>query len=329
MHAVGQDADRTQVVPGSPATGDRTQAIQGRPGDRTQVVQGGGFGQNTGGYNSQYYTEGPGWQGQGGQESTPWGGSEFPPLGPTGNWGVKQGPEVFENGGGGKGRRVIMIVAAVVVLALIGGGIWYFTSGNKGNNQASGGGHTTTAPPTTTKPKPKPKPAHPDEPLIDQVPPVVGTLHQRGSVVNVSDLVQKQIADQTVTGLLTQAGVQQVVWRDGSKAADQYGPTPDYFSVTVIPLNSADAAESLAQQLRHYQEAGGLTYVKPPVPGVPSTIVFEKHSAPQVTIYRGLWVCGNYVVWANVDQSPTTDEQALTKSFQREIVSLTQAFPAE
>jgi flagellar basal body-associated protein FliL len=322
MQPVGQDAERTQVVPGSPAAGDRTQAIQGRPGDRTQVVQ--GFGQNQGGYNAQYYTtEGPGWQGQ---ESSPWSGSEFPPLGPAGNWGVKQGPEVFETGGGGKGRRVFLIVAIVVVLALVGGGIYFFTS-QHGSNQATGGGHPTTT--TTAPPKPKPKPVHPDEPLLDQVPPVVGTLNQRGLLVNVSDLVQKQIADQAATTLFTQAGVQQVAWRDGSKAADQFGPTPDYFSVTVIPLNSADAATSLAQQLRRYQESNGLTYVHPPVQGVPSTIVFEKHTAPSVTIYRGLWVCGNYVIWVNVVQQPTTNEQALTTSFQREIVSLTQAFPAE
>ncbi len=327
MRPVGQDADRTQVVPGSPATGDRTQAIQGRPGDRTQVVQQ-GFGQQPGAYNAQqqYYTDGPGWQGGQGQEPTPWGGSEFPPLGPTGNWGVKQGPEVFGTGGGGKGKRTIAIVAAVVVLVLIGGGVYYFTSGHGGGKQQPQAG--PTAKPTTTTPKPRPTPANPDEPLIDQIPPVVGTVNPRGQLIDTSDLVQMQVTDQTVVGLLTQAGVQQVAWRAGSKAPDQYGPTRDYFSVIVIPQDSADAADSLAQQIQHYQEDNGMTAVKPAVPGVPSTIVFEKHTAPSL-IDRGLWVCGDDVVWVNVDQQPATDDQALTKSFQREIVSLTQSFPAQ
>jgi hypothetical protein len=321
----GQDADRTQVVPGSATNAERTQAIQARPGDRTQVVQPGYGGQNTGGYNAQYYTEGPGWQGGG--DSTPWGGAEFPPLGPAGNWGVKQGPEVFETGGGGKGKRVIAIVAAVVVLALIGGGIWFFTSGNKNNdNQAGGGGHPTTV---TTTTKPKPTPAHPDEPLLQQVPPVIGTQHARSAELSVSQALHRPIIDQSMATILTQAGVQQMVWRDGSKTADQYGPTPDYFSVTVIPVSTPDAADALAQQIRRYQEQNGLTFVPPPVPGVPSTITVEKHTAPQMTIYRGLWVCGSDVIWLNVQQAPTTNEQALTKSFQREVVSLTQSFPAE
>lgn len=334
MPPVGQDADSTQVVPGSPAASERTQAIQARPGDRTQVVQP-GYGQHAGGYHSQqqgqqYYTEGPGWPGQQGQDSTPWGGAEFPPLGPVGgNWGVKQGPEIFAGGGGGgKGKRVIAIVAAVVVLVLIGGGIYFFTSRGHGSATVAQT-DTTTKPTTTTRPKPKPTPAHPDEPLIDQVPPVVGTTNQRSAELSVAQALQRQIIDKTTAGILDQAGVEQMVWRDGSKAPDQFGPTPDYFSVTVIPVGTPDAATSLAQQIQHYQEDNGLTFVKPPVPGVPSTIVFEKHTAPAVTIYRGLWVCGNDVVWVNVDQQPTTDQQALTTSFQREIVSLTQSFPAQ
>lgn len=327
MRPVEPDADRTQVVPGSPATGDRTQAIPGRPGDRTQVVQQ-GFGQQPGGYNAQpqYYTDGPGWPGQG-QESMPWDGAEFPPLGPTGSWAVKQGPEVFENGSGGKGKRIIAIVAAVVVLVLVGGGIYFFTSGHSGGTNQAQGGHPTRS--TTTKPVPKPTPANPGEPLIDQVPPVVGTLHQRSAVLSVSAALKRPIIDQTMADILDQAGVQQMAWRDGSKAADQDGPTPDYFSVTVFPVSTAHGADSLAQQIQHYQENNGLTQVKPSVPGVPSTIVFQIHTAPSVTIYRGLWVCGNDVIWVNVDQQPTTNEQALTTSFQREIVSLTQSFPAQ
>lgn len=325
MRPVGQpDAERTQVVPGSPGTGERTQMLQGRPGDPTQVVQGG---QNAGGYGAQYYTDTPGRQQ--GQERTPWGGSEFLPLGAAGSWGVKQGPEVFETGGNGKGRRIITIVAAVVVLALIGGGIWFFTTQRGGgNNQAQGGGPATTTT-TTTRPKPKPTPVHPDEPLLDQVPPVVGTVSPHSEVVNVPDLVQKHVTDQTVVGLLTQAGVQQVVWRTGSKAPDQYGPTSDYFSVVAIPLNDANSADSLARQIQHYQDIGGFTHLSQPVPGVPSSILVEKNGSPGETIYRALWSCGPDVIWLSVDQQPTTNVQALAQSLEREVVSLTQSFPAQ
>lgn len=319
MYPVSGPADATQVVPG---TDGRNQAVGPGDADRTQIV-----------HNNPYAQQPYGQQ----QIQSPWPGPDQSNLyssdnmpnwntpGAFGDW-PKQGPEVFGSAGSGNGgRRVLLIALVVVVVVGLGVGGWLLF-GTKSSAQA--GGHSTT-PTTTAPPRPRPEPVHPDEPLLTQVPPVVGTINQRGAMLDVSDLVHRQLVDQTVAGLLTQAGVQQVAWRDGSKAPDQYGPTPDYFSVIVIPVSTAAGADSLAAQIRHYQEANGLTYVPPPVPAVPSTIVFEKHTAPSATLYRGLWVCGDDVVWVNVDQQPTTNQVALTTSFQREIVALTQSFPAQ
>ena len=99
--------------------------------------------------------------------------------------------------------------------------------------------------------------------------------------------------------------------------------------MTVIQQDSPDAADSLEKQLQQYQQENGMTTVKQAVPGVPSTIVFQQNSTHDVSIDRGIWVCGNDVIWVNVVQQPTKDLAALTTSFQREIVSLTQSFPAQ
>jgi hypothetical protein len=135
--------DRTQVVPSSPVAQDRTQVVQSRPDERTQVV-----GPNSDGFGVQYYTPMPDTQGWQGQDSTPWGGAEFPPLAPLGNWGAKHGPEVFDTGGDNT-RRIIAIVAAVVVLALIGGGIWWFTTGSAAPTTT----HTPTPPTSAAAPR--------------------------------------------------------------------------------------------------------------------------------------------------------------------------------
>jgi flagellar basal body-associated protein FliL len=334
------DADRTQVVSGD-SGGERTQIVRGYTGPGTPPPGFPGPGTPPPGFPQQQQQH-PQQQGYPQQQGNPW--SSQPPAGdfspPWGNendlpanfgnatW-LRQGPEVFNDAPSGKKSKVLIIVASVVVVLLIAGGVFYFaTKPGSGTTPVAQGKHTPTRT-KTTPPKPKPTPVHPDEPLLDQIPPVVGTVNTRGQLIDTSDLLKMGVNDQTAVDLLTQAGVDQVAWRAGSKAADQYGPTPDYFSVTVIPQDTPDAADTLARQLQHYQEDSGFTAVRQTLPGVPPTIAFEQNNAPKLSIDRGLWVCGDDVIWVNVVQQPPTNQQALATSFQREIVSLTQSFPAQ
>lgn len=173
----GGDADKTQVVPGQTAEGDRTQAVGGwqtaRPGgdaDRTQVVPGVPTQSMAGGQPPrpappQSPPAGfpqPGWQQQPYDElAPPWAGSEFPPLAATGTpaW-IKQGPEVFdEDRSSGKAGRIVAIIASVVVLAGIAfGAFWIWGRGNDDNNAGGPGTSTTKQTPTTTTSKPPPDP---------------------------------------------------------------------------------------------------------------------------------------------------------------------------
>lgn len=263
MRPVGQsDAERTQVVP---SQGDRTQVVQGRPGDRTQVVPGS---PNSGGFAAQYYTQqpdGPSWQGQ---ESTPWGGSEFPPLGAAGNWGLKQGPEIFETGGGGKSRWIIAIVAAVVVLALIGGGIWWFTSGNKGSAQAGTTPTTTHRPPPTST-----TPAGPKQPLAGlpgrQDPGASGP-----TTVQMS--LQKQMFAPSEASLMADCGatdgVTQTLFQDTWLT-----------QVHVFTCSSATAAMTAAQALLAKQGGFGYRQIAGPN-GLPTMYADHLTDVPNVPV---------------------------------------------
>lgn len=170
------EADRTQVVHGD---ADRTQAVggwqtarpQGEDADRTQVVPG---------VPPQAYAAGmqprpapPPGQGQspfpphpshqGGWHSddpnSPWAGSDFPPLAPTGSpdW-VRQGPEVFEDSGGPKKGMVAVIIAGVLVVAILGFGVWWFATRDDQSAQPNNENPPATATPTSTAPSGPPRP---------------------------------------------------------------------------------------------------------------------------------------------------------------------------
>lgn len=345
------NADQTQVVPGAPGrppgqggwqasrpasapAGDQTQVLPGVP---TQSMVGGvprpapwpGGPQSPQSPPRGFAPQPPqgGWSGQ--ESDPPWGGGDFPPLATAGGaeW-LKQGPEVFERSHGSKGRQITLIVVAIVLVAGLGVGA-FFLFGRGGPSQQAGGGHQTVQT-TTSKPKPKPRPAHPDEPLLQQLAPVVGTINARGATFTDSgDLLSKHLIDEAAANLFSAAGVQQVAWRDGSKAADQDGPTADYFSVMAISLDGPDSAAQLAQRLQEYQHTNGFVQVPQALPAVPSAVVVQKNVSPNAGLYRGIWVVGSDVIWVNVDQTPLSSESALGASFGREIQALLPSFPAQ
>lgn len=313
----GPASDQTQVLPGVP-----TQQMVGGMPRPAPPWQGGpqspprGFAPQTPG----------GWSGQ--ESDPPWGGGrDFPPLATAGSaeW-LKQGPEVFDRSNGSKARQITLIVVAIVLVAGLGVGA-FFLFGHGPSQQA--GGHQPVAT-TTVKPKPKPQPAHPDEPLLDQLAPVIGTINARGATFAASgDLLSKHLIDEATANLFSAAGVQQVAWRDGSKTADQNGPTADYFSVMAISLASPDGAAQLAQRLQDYQHTNGFVQVPQALPSVPSAVFVQKNVSSSGGLYRGIWVVGSDVIWVNVDQTPLSSESALGASFGREIQALLPSFPAQ
>jgi hypothetical protein len=344
--------DATQVVPGSPGRADRTASGPGwqasrpavDPGDQTQILPGVPPQSRVGGMPPRPapWSAGPqspphgfatqpagGWRPQ--ESDPPWGGSEFPPLASASgaDW-LKQGPEVFDRSGGSKGRQITLIVVVIVLVAGLGVGAFFVFNHGGSSQQASGNNHPAVQTTTKPKPKPQPKPVHPDEPLLDQLAPVVGTINARGGTFSTSsDLLSRHLIDEATANLFSAAGVQQVAWRDGSKAADQAGPTADYFSVMAIALSSPDSANQLAARLQHYQDTNGFAQVPQALPSVPSTVVVQKNVSSSTALYRGIWVCGNYVVWVNVDQTPLSSESALVTSFGREVRTLLPSLPAQ
>ena len=133
---------------------------------------------------------------------------------------------------------------------------------------------------------------------------------------------------QRLQAITAAAGGDKSAWKAGNKTADEFGPTPDRFSVLVIPTKSeADAAE-LVVKLKAYQETRGLVFVKDPLPDMPASVVFEKKIAPDLALYRGIYASGKNLVRVNVDQFPPAGEAGLSGSYQRQVQAMLKAFPA-
>ncbi|KAA2263698.1 hypothetical protein F0L68_09405 [Solihabitans fulvus] len=196
--AGGQEADRTQVV--SSSAGQAAHAGGQQEADRTQVVSSPGQQQQQQ-YPAQAYGQPsqPGWQQQQQDVAPPWAGTDMPALDTS--WGMRQGPEVFDDKpGGNKAGKVIGIVLAIVVLAGLGfGGYMLWGKGSGGGDVAAS---TTTT--TTTKTTP-PKPKVPPGPFVE----VPGGTSQFNAV-SIANALQAKVPTLEEATLLQNNGVTEV-----------------------------------------------------------------------------------------------------------------------
>ncbi|MEU0880011.1 hypothetical protein ABZ345_15525 [Lentzea sp. NPDC005914] len=321
--------DATQVVTPQAPPSAATQNINP---DATQVV-------NTGARNSdsertQYVRPVQPPPGGGWQSAPPQGGPAAPPPWLSGDGGfgaesspgwVAQGPEVFDEKSSGAGKKILVVLLVVLVLGGIGTGVYFLVNRKGGGGGEETQGQSTSQTPTTTS---KPKPTEPLEILLDQIPAPGGKKDLKIEVSATARLVELKMLDQGEADLLTAVKITKVPFKSGQKDPDQFGPTPDSFSVMVFPTNSEAEAETLVAQLKAYQEAHGLVFIKEPLPNMPLSVLFEKKVDNDAALYRGLWASGKNVVRVNVDQVPMTGEASLSGSYQRQVQAALKSFPA-
>jgi hypothetical protein len=216
MRPVGTDSDSTQVVAGTQAA-DRTQVVPGAPRQQGQFPA--QYPPQQGGH--------AGWSQRQPDTSAPWAGSEFPPLGATGNWALKQGPEVFGSSGSGV-RRLMVVLAVVVVLAGLGVGA-YFLFFNNHSNSANGGGGGTTHP-TTTAPKPRPDPL-----AIIRLP---GRPDDRSGIKAFADVVNNK--------LLTDGENQRFLSAGATTTRMASSTLPNGLHITVMAVRTTSASDAAA-----------------------------------------------------------------------------------
>jgi hypothetical protein len=342
-----EDADKTQIVSGqdqgwqtarpSGPDSERTQVVPGIPGVPPQSVAGGQQPRPAPGIfpQQQGFPPPPGWQQPEEDLSPPWAGSTFPPLAATGSpdW-ARQGPEVFEDSSSSSsGKRILLILLVVLVLGGIGAGV-YFLAINKDDEPNNQGGQqtagqttepTSQAPTTTTTPRP----TDPNVALLEDMPKPPASLQQDGKVIQVAQLVELKLMEAPEVQLLTAAGVKQVPWRTGVRKPPEDGPTPDALSAMVIPTDSPEAAKTLLQGLRAYQETVGFIFIPEPLPNMPPTVVFEKRITPEVMVYRGLYVSGKNLIRITTIQAPRVEEAHLSGSYRNHTEVMLRTFPPE
>ncbi|MFE9744190.1 hypothetical protein ACFYOT_04740 [Saccharothrix saharensis] len=329
-----ESPDKTQVVSAHPPQNpDATQVVTSQGGDseRTQFVR---PVTPAGGWPAPAQpgppVPMPGPPGQPGQQvgsgMPPWGGDNFFQEQPPG-W-IAQGPEVFDDKPSSTGKRILVIVLVLVVLGGIGAGVWFFTKSGGDTPSDPVGQSTAQQTAETSTTTSKPAPTDPLEILLEQIPEPGGRGDLKIEVATTERLVELGALTQGEADLLAGVNVSNVPFKAGKKEADEFGPTPDSFSIMVIPTAGEADAAALVDRLKVFQEANGLVHVKEPLPNMPPSLVFEKSVANEAAVYRGLWVSGKNVVRVNVEQVPMTGEAGLSGSYQRQTQSVLKVFPA-
>lgn len=302
-------AERTQVVqpwqpqqqppqqhPGSPAGGFQ-QPYPQRPGEHSPS---GGFAQP-----AQQQQQQGGWNTPQDQ-SPPWGGSEFPPLAPSGNdtsW-VSQGPESFQiKPSSGAKRKVVIAAIAVVVLAGIGVGVWALLSNTVGEDpvaqQTSGQQQPPPAPSTTPLPEPpaaKPEPSGNDTALAD----LAGSPRAGGGTFDIAKLKTAKFLPDPMIAQIERAKMTEALLKTN---------TDGEVTLSLIALDFPDAQGSskVAQEYGNAQLEGGLTAQRElAMRGVP---VFVGKSADS-TVYRAVYILYTRVIVVEAFGPEAQAEQA-------------------
>ncbi|MFD6065877.1 DUF1707 domain-containing protein [Amycolatopsis lurida] len=307
-------AERTQVVPpwqpqqqppqqqhpqqhpGSPAGGFQ-QPYPQRPGEHSPS---GGFAQPA-----------PPPQQQGGwntpeDQSPPWGGSEFPPLAPSGNdtsW-VSQGPESFQiKPSSGSKRKIVIAAIAVVVLAGVGVGVWALLSNTVGDNPTAQqtSSQQQPPPPPSTTPLPEPPAAKP-EPSANAaaLTDLTGTPRAGGGTFDIAKLKTAKFLPEPMIAQIERAKMTECLLKTN---------TDGEVTLSLIALDFPDAqgASKVAQEYGNAQLEGGLTADRDlAMRGVP---VFLGNS-PDSTVYRAVYVLYNRVIIVEAFGPEAQAEQA-------------------
>ncbi len=308
------DADKTQIVPGQNVNqSDRTQVVGGgwqaqAPGGddaaRTQVVP--GVPPQSGSFRPAPPQPGPGgfpppnqppWQ----QEqqyneelSPPWGGQEFLPLAAAGtpDW-ARQGPEVFENEKKSGTGKVIGIIAIVVVLLGVAAGAYFMF---KPDNTAGGGGPEETK---TSEQKTSEAPPEPEGPIAELPGESVdmSDVDDFEKVVALNYLTEQEIA-------IYQAGTAGEATIARSKVGEN--------NVIVLIVEVADAASAVTARdgLDTQQLDFGLVAREPAAPA--GVLASVNEAASRGPLIRAHYASGNFVVRIEV-QGP--DLESVNSTF--------------
>ncbi|MGY6656979.1 DUF1707 domain-containing protein [Amycolatopsis sp. TRM77291] len=300
-------AERTQVVPpwqpqqqppqqqhpGSPAGGFQQPYTQ-RPGEHSPS---GGF--------AQPQQPQQGWNTPQDQ-SPPWGGSEFPPLAPSGNdtsW-VSQGPESFQiKSSSGAKRKIVIAVIAVVVLAGVGVGAWALFSNTIEDNPTAQptAGQQQPPPAPTTTPLPEPPAAKP-EPSANAaaLTDLAGSPRAGGGTFDIAKLKSAKFLPEPMIAQIERAKMTEALLKTN---------TDGEITLSLIALDFPDAQGSskVAQEYGNAQLEGGLTAQRDlAMRGVP---VFVGKSTDS-TVYRAVYILYNRVIVVEAFGPEAQAEQA-------------------
>lgn len=276
MTRVGDDADRTQVIPRQSIGG---QAPSG-PGSWAPRAHWSNA--------DDYSAPGP-----------PWGGSDAETIVlPRDPW-VRRGPTAFDEGTSGKGPILGIIVIMVLVFVLATAGTVY--SLNDGSNTAqssptplSTAGPTATQTTTVALPEPPPEkspPAASKNALID--PP--GKARAGGGSFDLAALRTNHLLSAPMVDALTTAGM-----KDGLlKTTTDDGVTVGLYALTV---RSQSAAANVAQVYGTIQRDGGLRGNQQlSMVGVP---VFSAATDARDPVYRTVYVLYDRAIILEAFESP-------------------------
>jgi hypothetical protein len=304
----GEDAERTQVVPGT-APGFPRQSMPTGP----QQAQGGPGGPAG--------PQAPMWP-RTDQSQPPWGQQPLPTTTEP-SW-LRQGPEAFAaSESPGRGKQYALLALAVAVVLVVAGGIYYFVAPE---DDPSAGGPTTTVPTSQQPPTSTTVPISTVDQVFANMPRPPGEQDPNSGVISLETAIQLQLLAPEETVILDEAGVTKVAFRGSQKAADEHSPYPDEFGTLAFIATDGDAATEAVNKLKAYQEAAGLSLVPDPLPDLPESIVFEKDVKKDRSVYRGLYASDKFIVRINVVQQPLADEAALSGSYRRATTELIKLF---
>lgn len=307
----GEDADRTQVVPGSapgfPRQGVPTGPPQGPVGPH---VPGGPVG-----------PQAPMWP-RTDQVQPPWAQQQLPTTTEP-SW-LQQGPEAFTaTESRGRGKQYALLALAVIVVLVVAGGIAYFVVPEDDPNA---GGATTTVPTSQQPPTSTTVPISTVDQVFANMPKPPGEQDPNSGVISLDTAIQLQLLAPEEAVILEEAGVVKVAFRGSQKSADEHSPYPDEFGTMVFIATDGAAATEAVTKLKGYQEAAGLKLVPEPLPDMPKSIVLEKDVKADRSVYRGLYASERFVVRINVVQQPKADEAAQSGSYRRATTELIKLF---